>query len=198
MTAVKRIKIAITGTIGSGKSTVSLYLRSIGYKVFDCDKVNGELLLKGHKGYQKLIDVFGNEIASANGINHKKLSGIVFNDKHKLETLNSIMHPLIKEEMQKEMNEGDVFIAEVPLLFETDFYKLFDYKLLVIADEETVLKRLENRGLSTDEALLRIGNQMSVEEKIRLSDYVINNNGDLHDLEADVDEWMEVMKSAWQ
>ena len=103
------------------------------------------------------------------------------------------MHPLIKEEMLKEMVRDDIFIAEVPLLFETDFYQLFDYKLLIVADYEIALERLLKRGLSKDDAISRIRHQMSVEDKISMSDYIIENNHGLDELYRRIDDWMVIM-----
>ena len=188
------MRIAISGTIGSGKSTVLAYLRSKGYVVFDCDKTNGKLLEPGQKGYNALVEVFSDRILNREGIiDRKKLASIVFSDNCALNTLNSIMHPLIKEEMLKEMVRDDIFIAEVPLLFETDFYQLFDYKLLIVADYEIALERLLKRGLSKDDAISRIRHQMSVEDKISMSDYIIENNHGLDELYRRIDDWMVIM-----
>lgn len=192
------MKIAITGTIGSGKSTVSAYLRNKGYAVFDCDRTNSELLKPGNKGYNALIKAFSDEILNEDQtIDRKRLSAIVFNDSKQLKILNSIMHPLIREEMLIEMNRNNLFIAEVPLLFETDFYQLFDYKLLIVADYDIAIERLIKRGLSEDDAISRIKNQMDVEEKIRKSDYIIDNNQGLNELYQKIDEWMVIMND-WQ
>lgn len=188
------MRIAISGTIGSGKSTVSAYLRDKGYVVFDCDKTNSKLLEPGQKGYDALVKAFSLNILNEEGIiDRKKLASIVFSDDCALNTLNSIMHPLIKEEMLKEMIRNDLFIAEVPLLFETDFYQLFDYKLLIVADYEIALERLLKRGLSRDDAISRIRHQMSVKEKISMSDYIIENNHGLDELYRRIDEWMVIM-----
>lgn len=192
------MKIAITGTIGSGKSTVSAYLRNKGYAVFDCDRTNSELLKPGNKGYNALIKAFSDEILNEDQtIDRKRLSAIVFNDSKQLKILNSIMHPLIREEMLIEMNRNNLFLAEVPLLFETDFYQLFDYKLLIVADYDIAIERLIKRGLSEDDAISRIKNQMDVEEKIRKSDYIIDNNQGLNELYQKIDEWMVIMND-WQ
>ena len=188
------MRVAISGTIGSGKSTVSAYLRDKGYVVFDCDKTNSKLLEPGQKGYDALVKAFSLKILNEEGIiDRKKLASIVFSDDCALNTLNSIMHPLIKEEMLKEMIRNDLFIAEVPLLFETDFYQLFDYKLLIVADYEIALERLLKRGLSRDDAISRIRHQMSVKEKISMSDYIIENNHGLDELYRRIDEWMVIM-----
>ena len=188
------MRVAISGTIGSGKSTVSAYLRDKGYVVFDCDKTNSKLLEPGQKGYDALVKAFSLKILNEEGIiDRKKLASIVFSDDCALNTLNSIMHPLIKEEMLKEMIRNDLFIAEVPLLFETDFYQLFDYKLLIVADYEIALERLLKRGLSRDDAISRIRHQMSVKEKISMSDYIIENNHGLDELYRRIDDWMVIM-----
>ena len=123
------MKIAITGTIGSGKSTVASYLRNKGYFVFDCDEVNRELL-----NSDILIDYFP-ECYDDGLLDKKKLANIVFNDEKKRLLLESIMHPLILERMKKESGKHDPFFAEVPLLFEVNWDKFFDEILLVVLPE---------------------------------------------------------------
>jgi len=186
--SVKRInmKIAITGTIGSGKTAVSNYLRKLGYDVFDCDEVNRRLLKE--KAYELLFNDFS-ECFIDDKLDKTKLSSIVFEDKEKKDRLESIMHPLIFEEL-KSRKDNPLF-AEVPLLFESGWDEYFDEKILVVCDENTALLRLQKRGISVDEAINRIKNQMSVQEKINKATRIIYNNGSLDELYEAVDSYLE-------
>ena len=183
------MKIAITGTIGSGKSTVAAYLRDKGYFVFDCDEVNRGLL-----NSDILIDYFP-ECYENGLLNKKKLANIFFNDENKRLLLESIMHPLILERMKKESEKHDPFFAEVPLLFEVNWDKYFDEVLLVVVNEDNALRRLLNRGLSIEESKQRIKNQMSTKEKIERSDVIIYNDSSLFSLYEKIDGWLS--KNAW-
>lgn len=187
------MRIAISGTIGSGKSSIKNYLINKGFNVYDLDVINRELLKKNHKGYNELIKYFKDILDENHEINREALANVVFKDKNSLNKLNNIMHPLIKDELLKLFNNHDLVICEVPLLFETDFYKLFDYYLIVIADEEIALNRLVNRGLKIEDAKNRMANQMSQALKIQKASYVIDNSYDLDNLYSKVDEWLKEM-----
>lgn len=183
------MKYGITGSIGSGKSTVSKYLRDKGYHVFDCDTYNRELLEKGNLGYSIILDTFP-EVFDGEELNKKKLSDLIFTDKEKKLQLENILHPLILDKMLDEASEFNPFFAEVPLLFETEFYKYFDYCLLIVSDNEKVLDRLKLRGVNNAEAKRRFNNQMSIEEKKKRSNGIIYNNSDLANLYNQVDNWL--------
>lgn len=183
------MKIAITGSIGSGKSTVSEYIREKGYHVFDCDKYNSYLLQEGNEGYLKVKDSFP-ECFDGDTLNKKKLSDLIFVDKSNKEKLESILHPIILDKILDESKEYNPYFAEVPLLFETEFYKYFDYYLLVVSDNEKVLDRLRLRGVNNAEAKRRLNNQMSIEEKKQRSNGIIYNNSDLANLYNQVDNWL--------
>ncbi|MDO4940147.1 MAG: DNA-formamidopyrimidine glycosylase [Erysipelotrichaceae bacterium] len=187
----QRIKIAITGTIGSGKSEASNHLRDKkGYEVFDCDETNRLLLEPNASGYKQVKKAFP-ECFKKGKLDKSSLAKLVFaspKDKQKLE---NIMHPLIFKEMEKAIENNKLFIAEVPLLFESKWDKYFDYSILLESDEKNVLKHLKLRGFSQKEAKSRINNQMSVKEKEKRASRIIYNNGSLKDLYSSIDETIE-------
>ena len=180
------MKIAITGTIGSGKTEASNYLRSKGYDVFDCDEVNRNIL--DTRAYDLLFSDF-EECFEGEELNKTKLSEVIFNDINKKEKLEAILHPLILEQLLNR-NDNPLF-AEVPLLFEVGWDSYFDQTLLIVSDEDLALLRLENRGISRNEALNRIKNQMPVEEKIKKATRIIYNNGSLSELYTAIDSYLK-------
>ena len=179
-------KIAISGTIGSGKSTVLNYLKSKGYFVFSCDEYNAFLLNKGQQGYIKIQEQFPEAFIKGE-LDKKALSKIVFNNPLQRERLESIMHPLIIAEMLRLRDLFEIYFAEVPLLFENNLEKYFDLSLLIATDEQKALERLQKRGLDYDSAKQRILNQMPQEIKMKRADEIIYNNGSLADLYNQVD-----------
>lgn len=184
------MKIAITGSIGSGKSTVSKYIRDKGYHVFDCDKYNSYLLEKGNEGYLKVKETFPS-VFDGDILNKKKLSDLIFEDSNNKKILEDILHPIILNKIIEESSGYNPYFAEVPLLFETEFYKYFDYYLLVVSDNEKVLDRLRLRGVNNAEAKRRLNNQMSIEEKKQRSNGIIYNNSDLASLYSQIDNWLK-------
>ena len=181
------MKVAITGMIGSGKSTLCQILREMDYEVFDCDKRNKELLNDGNEGFMLIKEYFPECIVN-NHLDKKKLAEIIFNDSAKKEQLESLLHPLILVDLLLESQKIDPFFAEVPLLFEKSYEDLFDMSILVLADDEIIKTRLQKRGLSDKEITLRINNQMSIQHKIMKADKIIYNNKGINELKEAVEE----------
>lgn len=177
------ITVGLTGSIGTGKSTVTKYLLERGYKVIDADKISRDVVKKGEIGYFKLIDYFGKEIIDKEeNIDRQKLSKIVFSDKEKLEKLNSILHPVIidkiseLENVYKNKGEAIVFI-DAPLLIETKLYENVDKVVLITADEDIQIKRIIKRdNIDETKAMKIINAQMSFEEKRVFADFILKNN----------------------
>ena len=187
---MNNMRIAITGTIGSGKTTVSGYLREKGFYVFDADECNRSLLEKGNDGFLRVKESFP-ECFTNGDLDKKKLSSIIFSDKRKKALLESLLHPLILIEMYKEETKHPLFFAEIPLLFETGYENLFEKSLLIVTDNDVAIQRLLNRGMTKDEAESRISNQMAVEEKLQRADRIIYNNADINSLFKEVNKLLE-------
>ncbi len=178
------IRIALCGNIASGKSTVQKFLEKNGYKVLDTDKVAHELLTVKNdvlfKAFEK-FDVFENGEFS-----REKLGKLVFKNADTKEMLEDILHPQIRREIEKffEQNSCEKYLfVGIPLLFEANMTDLFDKIIFVYADDEIRLKRLLRRNNYTiDYAKARINSQMRQEEKAQKSDYVLNNNGSIEEL----------------
>lgn len=170
------IKVAITGNIASGKSTVEEYIKQT-YPVIDTDKIAHNLLEKKQDLIKKTFSNF--DILENDKISRKKLAEIVFSDNTQKQKLENILHPEIKKEIIKffEQNSSSNFaFVSVPLLFEAHFENLFDKIIFIYANDNLRLERLIKRNnLSKDEAIKRINAQISQEEKIAKCDFVIKN-----------------------
>ena len=182
-------KIAITGGIGSGKSVVSQILASKGYFVLDCDQITKQLYQK-QKTVEQIAQNFGGEFVCDGKVDTKKLGAYVFADKQRVQQLNSVMHPLIFEELDRQIDESGqkIVFVQIPLLFETGMQNQFDDVWLVTADEQTRIQRVIARdGLDVEQIKNRIKNQMDDEKKSQFVHTIIKNDGDLQQLEVVVD-----------
>jgi dephospho-CoA kinase len=189
------LKIGITGGIGSGKSTVTDYITEQGYQVFDADKIAHEIVMPDGRAIGRLVSAFGEDIVMKDGnLDRKALAAIVFSDKEKRKVLNDITHAEIRDIIMEglENPQSDPVFADVPLLFETGFYKEVDRVWLVTAPEETRIRRVSERdGASSAEVKARIDSQMPESEKRALADRIINNDGSLAELYAQIDRLLE-------
>ncbi len=178
------IKFALCGNIASGKSTVQKFLECNGYKVLDTDCVAHKLLTVKNKA---LLDEFEKYDVFEDGeFSRVKLGKLVFENPELKKKLENILHPQIREEIKKffEQNKDEKYLfVGIPLLFEANMQGMFDKILFVYADDDIRLKRLLARNNYTlTHAKARMNSQMTQEKKIQMSDYIINNNGDLEEL----------------
>lgn len=185
-------KIAITGNIASGKSTVENFIKEKGYEIFDADEICHFAMQNDTEIIQKIKETFKNtvSIAKDGNIDRKKLGEIVFTDNNAKTLLENILHPYVKEQLNKffiQNIDKDFVFASIPLLFEANMENIFDKIILVCADEKTRLQRLIKRNNFTQEhANARIKAQMPQEEKIKLTNYTIFNDNDLNYLKQEV------------
>lgn len=175
------IKVALTGIIGAGKSTIIQILLSQQIPILNCDKVNEQLLFHDEDVKLELIEIFGNEILDqTTEINKQKLSDIVFQSNEKRKQLEQIIHPKIYKKIQdffSEYKEEKFVVVEVPLLFEVGWEKFFDEVWVVTCPYEKIFQRLERyRNVSIDEAKKRLKNQLSQEEKEKMGDVIFRND----------------------
>ena len=183
--------IAITGGIGSGKSSASRFLLEIGYPVFSCDEIYREVILSPSY-IQKIASLFPKCVVDGN-IDKKILAGIVFNDEEKLALLNGIAHPLIMDALFKKMQacKEDIVFAEVPLLFEGNYENKFDSVIVIIRDIEMRIRSIMVRdGITKEEALNRIAVQFDYENSNgrfkNCNAILIENNGTIEELKIKI------------
>ncbi len=188
--------IGLTGGIGSGKSTVSAYLKEKGCIIIDADEISRKMTEKGSPALDQIRDCFGDEYFYADGsLDRKKMGVTVFNDSEKKRMLEDIVTQAVIRKTTEEIeilrkSESDgIAVLDAPLLFEFNVQGLTDESWLVTADEETVLERVKLRDdLSEEEIRGRISNQMPLEDKKRIADRVIDNSKDLRHLYKQIDE----------
>ncbi len=182
--------IGLTGGFGTGKTTVAGILRSFGAKVIDADKISHCLLNSRTGAGGKVIRAFGREILDKHGeISREKLGEVVFNDKKSLVKLNKIMHPAVIRRIKLEIKNAkeDVVVVDAPLLLETRLDKLVDIVVVVKAGLNNQIARAQKRAaLSRAEITARIRAQMPLKEKLRLADFIIDNNGTKKDTRKQV------------
>jgi len=173
--------IGITGSFGSGKTTVAKMFGRLGAYAIDADKVYHSLIKPEKNCYKKIVRHFGKDILSKSGrVDRKKLSRIVFKDKSKLKLLNNITHSEIIKEIKRiiKSKKEKVVIVDAPLLIESGLYKEVDKIILVANEKEEQVKRArEARGLSAEETLKRIRMQMPFNKKLAFADFIIDNSG---------------------
>jgi len=187
--------IGLTGGIGSGKSTVSRFLKELGAVIIDADKVGHEAFKPDTEAWREVVAAFGRQILTPSGeIDRNKLGEIVFANPEALARLNEIMHPRIYAWV-KALIEGyrqmgvEVVVLEAPLLREAGWTSSVDEVWVTVAPESTVLRRLKKKlGLSESESLARIRSQLPSKERIKQADVVIDTDCSLDELKAKVEE----------
>lgn len=183
--------IGLTGSIASGKSTVSNMLEQLGLPIVDADKIARLVVKPGSAIIENIIHVFGTEVLHNDGsLNREKLGQIIFSNPHEREKLNLIIHPAIRREMLQQKkthieNGESTVIMDIPLLFESELQSLVDKIIVVSVTPETQKKRLmERNSLPEKEAMERISSQLSMAIKEKQSDAVLFNNGTIEETEA--------------
>ena len=172
-------KIGITGGIGSGKTYIASVFQSLGIPIFNADIQAKKLMTSSRKLIKLVKEEFGNDIYKDSDLNKEKLASIVFSNSDKLQKLNSLVHPIVKEEFNNwcKKQTSPYVIKEAAILFESNSHIGLDAVICVSAPLDLRMKRLLNRDdYSEKEIKKRIENQISQEEKQKLSDYIIVND----------------------
>ncbi len=189
--------IGLTGGLASGKSTVAEILRNKKIPIINADSLAREAVRPGSEGLKKIVTLFGTELLVPDGtLDRKKLASKVFGQKTSLDQLENILHPIIRqmaiEAREKLKSEGHaIAFYDVPLLFEKNMQKLFDRTVLVATSVENQIQRAVSRDkMSEEEALSRMSHQIPLVQKLKLADYIIDNNSGLKELEKKVDQML--------
>lgn len=187
------ITIGLTGGIASGKSTVSAELRRLGLPIFDADAEAKLAVAKGSEGLAQVITALGSEYLTAEGeLNRAKVAERVFHDKEALKTIEAIIHKIVWARAERFMQENrsaekQLAVLDVPLLIECGWHKLVDSVWLVAVSRKQQIERAMLRsGMTADEVEARIAAQMSLAEKKKYADIVLDNSGTLEETLAAV------------
>ncbi len=193
--------VALTGGIGSGKSHAGGYFQNLGAIVVDSDQLARDVIERGTPGFDEVINRFGDAILTEGDIDRRKLGEIVFEDSQARVDLESIIHPRIQatfSQLVAQAPEGSIIINQIPLLVETGGMDRFDRIITVISTREKRVERLKARGMSNSEITRRMQSQVSDEERIEISDFIIENHGNeenlLREVEAVYSELLAEMK----
>jgi dephospho-CoA kinase len=185
--------VGLTGGIASGKSTVAKILKDLGAAIVDADALSREVVSPGHDGWNEIVDTFGREVLQADQtLDRQKLRTLIFNNPEARKKLEAIIHPRVRALAETRIREHGatgfaIVVYEVPLLFEGNLQQWLRPVILVACDVNVQRQRLQQRdGLDAAAAQKHIDAQMSLEEKRKLADYVIENDGSLADLENQV------------
>lgn len=188
--------IGITGSIAVGKSTVSSYLITHGYQVVDADMISKNALNVGTSCYEKVKDLF-DCVLDDGTIDRKALGNIVFHDKEKKKQLEDVIHPYVIDEMKKAINacEDELIFLDIPLLYEVNLDVLCDKVIVVYVDEYTQMGRLMKRNqITKQQALNLMQQQISIEKKKDMGDYIIDNRQNFEDLYQNIERVLKELK----
>lgn len=190
----KHLIVGLTGSFGTGKSTVAGLMRELGAFVIDADRIAHEALRLESPVYGRVARLFP-EAAMEGDLDRKKIASVIFAHPQKKEQLQDIVHPYVWERIEDEIIEAEekIIILDVPLLYETGFNKRCDKVCVVDAPEKAVRERLKERGFTEKEIEARKKAQMPLEEKKKKADFIINNSQDLEQTKREVEKiWKDL------
>jgi dephospho-CoA kinase len=188
------LRLGLTGGIASGKSAVAAMLREMGFAVLDADSLAHRLIEPGLPAYEEVVREFGPSVLDSNNrIDRAKLAAVVFADRAKLDRLNAIVHPRVKEALLRQFADWarngtrDAAFVEAALLVEAGYHTTLDGLVVAWSTPEQQLERLRARGFSDQEARRRISAQLPVAEKLRYATERIDCSGSLEDTRRQVE-----------
>jgi dephospho-CoA kinase len=175
------VTVAVTGPLASGKSTIVDLLGELGAETVSADEVVHYLLAEDDETIARVVERFGEEVRGENGIDRKALGRVVFRDAKALSDLENLLHSRVRDETDRRAagSGADLFVAEIPLLFEGGSEERFDLTVAVTAPEEWRRAWAEERGMEEEQRHAIEDRQFSQEEKARRADVVVENDGDL-------------------
>lgn len=192
------MKVGLTGGIGAGKSTVADLFSKRGAVVIRSDELARQVIEPKTPGFKQVTSRFGSEIINDEGnIDRAKLAQVVFNDDVALKDLENIVHPLVRErtnQLMSEQTSETIIVNEIPLLLEKKMESLFDFLVIVISSEKNRLERLFQKGVSEDQAKARMAKQVNDQVRKAAADFLIVNDGNLDQLEADVQKIWQTLQ----
>lgn len=184
------LKIALTGGIGSGKSTVAELFHELGVPIIDADIAARRVVEPGRPALSRIVEQFGDDILQPDGgLDRARLRQLIFQSPEKREQLETILHPLIRAEMERRSNElhSRYCIFVIPLLIETGQQQRYDRVLVVDADEELRSRRVQARdSVNKEDVAAIMQNQSKRSKRLAAADDIITNNGDQAELKAQV------------
>ncbi len=195
--------VGLTGGIGSGKSTVAELLAERGAVVIDADDLARRAVAPGTSGFDRVVETFGRDILGPDGgIDRATLADVVFADPSRLRELEAIIHPevarLLVESVEPYRDTDDVIVYAVPLLAERGMAEGFDVVVVVVADVDRRIERLmRDRGMTAEEVRARVAAQLTDEERARVADVLLDNDGEPERLTPQVNRlWTDLAKRA--
>ena len=184
------VKVGLTGGIGSGKTTVSNFLLDYGIPVYNSDSKGKTLMNTNLELKNNIVSIFGERVYDNGILNTNLLSSIVFNDSTKIEQLNNLVHPKVAQDFNQwvgKNNNNPILVKEAAILIESGAYLNMDKIILVVSEKSTRINRVSKRDNSDlDSIEKRINHQLTDNEKIKYSDYIIENNSSLEHLKLEV------------
>ncbi len=198
MNKKKKYKVAVTGGIGSGKSLFCKFLEELNYHVIHADDLGKEILVNDKEVKKEIISEFGKNSYDGEKLNRKYLAEEVFNYPENVLKINSIIHPRVISDTIKLMDEylmeNNIVFSEAALIYEADMENLFDYVVLITADEKIRMKRKkESDNLSETDFIKRQNNQIPDEEKMKRADFIFKNNGTKEELKLKVNLLLKIL-----
>ena len=189
--------VALTGGIGSGKSLAAQFFAELGALVIDADQLARDAIERGSDGFDQLIATFGDSILNNGLVDRRALGELIFRDPEAKKKLEAIIHPIVRREFEEaveSLEQDQILIYEIPILFETNAAQRFDYVITVEAKLELRKARLLKKGLRISEIESRIAAQATREERISVADHVFENDGSEDELLRSVENLWELLK----
>lgn len=195
-----KLRIAVTGNIGSGKTAFTKFLADEGYPVIPADDLSKDILMNDPEVRNEIVKEFGARSYIGNKINNKYLAEEVFSNKNKLKKINSVLHPRVRTKIELLTEEyfknSNVVFVEAALIYESKVEKMYDYVVLITADKEIRMKRsMKSKKLSEIEFIKRENNQLPEDIKKQKADFVFTNDGSLRELKEKAKLLVNLLKA---